>query len=158
MFTDIVGSTRLAETLGDDAWERLLRWHDDALRGLISRGGGAVVNSTGDGFFAAFESARSAVETAVAIQRALRARPDDSPAELGVRIGLHTSDATQRGADYSGLGVHVAARIGALASGGEILATAATLEQAGEVAASSVRSEPVRGVTSPVEIASISWG
>jgi class 3 adenylate cyclase len=157
MFTDIVGSTGLAETLGDDAWERVLRWHDDLLRGLIARGGGQVVNSTGDGFFAAFETARSAVDTAIAVQEALRDQHDGSASALAIRIGLHTADATQRGADYSGIGVHVAARIGALAGGGQILASAGTLEQAGEVAASSVRSEPVRGVTTPVEIATIAW-
>ncbi len=69
MFTDIVGSTSLAEAIGDERWERLLRRHDEQLRGLIEGGGGQIVNSTGDGFFAAFESARAAVETAIAIQR-----------------------------------------------------------------------------------------
>jgi len=68
MFTDIVGSTSLAETLGDRAWEQLLRWHDDTLQGLIRRGGGEVVNNTGDGFFAAFESARSGIRCAIGIQ------------------------------------------------------------------------------------------
>ena len=72
MFTDIVGSTNLAEALGDQAWERLLRWHDDALRTHIASGGGEIVKSTGDGFFAAFESARPGVECAIGIQRALR--------------------------------------------------------------------------------------
>jgi len=157
MFTDIVGSTRLAETLGDDAWERLLRRHDELLRGLIAGGGGQVVNSTGDGFFAAFETARSAVDTAVAVQEALLDEPDIAGTALSVRIGLHTADATQRGADYSGIGVHVAARIGALAGAGEILASAVTVEQAGDVAASAARSEPVRGVTTPVEVATIAW-
>jgi class 3 adenylate cyclase len=74
-----------------------------------------------------------------------------------VRIGLHTSEATQRGADYSGLGVHVAARIGALATGGEILATAATLEGAGDVPTTDARSVTVRGVATAVEIATIPW-
>lgn len=157
MFTDIVGSTRLAETLGDDAWERLLRRHDELVRGLIAGGGGQVVNSTGDGFFAAFETARSAVDTAIAVQEALRDERESAASELSVRIGLHTADATQRGADYSGIGVHVAARIGALAGAGEIVASAATLDQAGDVAISGTRSEPVRGVTTPVEVATIAW-
>jgi class 3 adenylate cyclase len=157
MFTDIVGSTRLAETLGDDAWERLLRRHDELVRGLIAGGGGQVVNSTGDGFFAAFETARSAVDTAIAVQEALRDERESAASELSVRIGLHTADATQRGADYSGIGVHVAARIGALAGAGEIVASAATLEQAGDVAISATRSEPVRGVTTPVEVATVAW-
>ena len=59
MFTDIVASTNLAEAMGDEAWEHLLRWHDDALRAVFLDHGGEVVNSTGDGFFVAFDSASS---------------------------------------------------------------------------------------------------
>ena len=157
MFTDIVGSTSLAEALGDDAWERLLRWHDDMLRTLVGRAGGQIVNSTGDGFFVAFDSAQTAVETAIAVQRVLRDHRERTGFALQVRIGLHSSEATQRGADYSGLGVHVAARVGALATGGEILATSATLEQAGDVATTDLRSVTVRGVATAVEIATIAW-
>jgi class 3 adenylate cyclase len=152
-----VGSTNLAEAVGDVAWERLLRWHDDMIRGLIGQGGGQIVNTTGDGFFAAFDAARPAIETAVAVQRALRDHRDATGFALPVRIGLHTADATQRGADYSGIGVHVAARIGALAAGGEILASGSTLAEVGTVATESCRSETIRGVTKPVEVASVSW-
>jgi hypothetical protein len=66
MFTDIVGSTRLAEALGDEGWERVLGRHDDAIRAQVAKGGGEVVNSTGDGFFVAFDSARRAVDCAIA--------------------------------------------------------------------------------------------
>ncbi len=90
MFTDIVGSTNLAEALGDQAWERLLRWHDDMLRKLVASGGGEIVNSTGDGFFVAFDSARSGVDCARSIQRALVDHRDSSGFALSVRIGLHT--------------------------------------------------------------------
>ena len=157
MFTDIVGSTNLAEALGDQAWERLLRWHDDVLRKLIAAGGGEIVNSTGDGFFAAFESARSGVECAISIQRALVDHRASTGFALPVRIGLHTAAANRRGTDYSGKGVHVAARVAALAGGGEILATAETLTEAGDVGASETRSAPVKGVTAPVSVATISW-
>ncbi len=58
MFTDIVGSTNLAEAMGDEAWEHVLKWHDDTLRGLVAKDGGEVVSPTGDGFFVAFDSAR----------------------------------------------------------------------------------------------------
>ena len=123
MFTDIVGSTSLADVLGDQAWEAVLRKHDDMLRALVAGGGGEVVNSTGDGFFVAFDGAREGIDCAIAIQRALR----DHRANVGfappVRIGLHSAAANRRGTDYSGKGVHVAARVAALAEGGEILAT-----------------------------------
>ena len=157
MFTDIVGSTNLAEALGDEAWERLLRWHDDTLRGLVASGGGEIVNSTGDGFFVAFDSARRGVDCAVSIQRALRDHRDSTGFATSVRIGLHTAEANRRGTDYSGMGVHVAARVAALAGGGEILATAETLAEAGDVATTDAREAPVKGVTAPVSLASIAW-
>jgi class 3 adenylate cyclase len=157
MFTDIVGSTNLAERLGDLAWEQLLRWHDDMLRLLIERGGGEIVKTTGDGVFAAFPTARAGVDAAIAIQRSLAQHRAFSGVALAVRIGLHTAEATRRGADYSGMAVHVAARIGALAQGGEILASAETLTEAGRVPASAPRVEAVRGVTVPVTVAAVDW-
>jgi len=157
MFTDIVGSTNLAEALGDQAWERVLRWHDDMLRSQVASGGGEIVKSTGDGFFAAFESARGGVDCAISIQRALLEHGAASGFAPSVRIGLHTAEANRRGADYSGTAVHVAARVGALAQGGEILATAETLAEAGDVSASVTRQAPVKGVTAPVSLASITW-
>jgi class 3 adenylate cyclase len=157
MFTDIVGSTNLAEAIGDRAWERLLRWHDDMLRSLVASGGGEIVNSTGDGFFVAFDSAPSGVACAISIQRALVDHRASTGFALSVRIGLHAAEANQRGADYSGMGVHIAARVAALAEGGEILATAETLAEAGEVPASDARMAPVKGVTAPVSLAAIVW-
>jgi class 3 adenylate cyclase len=157
MFTDIVGSTNLAEALGDQAWERLLRWHDDVLRGLVVGGGGEIVNSTGDGFFAAFESARAGIDSAISIQRALIEHRDTTGFALSVRIGLHTADANRRGADYSGKAVHVAARVGALAQGGEILATSETLAEAGDPPSSDARAAQVRGVSEPVDLAAVVW-
>ncbi|OGO51853.1 MAG: hypothetical protein A2Z32_09470 [Chloroflexi bacterium RBG_16_69_14] len=157
MFTDIVGSTNLAEALGDQDWERLLRWHDDTLRGLVANGGGEIVNSTGDGFFVAFDSARRAVDCAVSIQSALRDHRAGTGFAPPVRIGLHTAEANRRGADYSGKGVHVAARVAALAGGGEILATDETLAEAGDVAVSGARTAQVKGVSEAVRLAAISW-
>jgi class 3 adenylate cyclase len=157
MFTDIVGSTRLAEALGNSAWERLLRWHDDTLRKLIGDGGGEVVNSTGDGFFAGFASPRGGVECAVAIQRALRTHQESIGFAPPIRIGLHTAEANRRGIDYSGIGVHVAARVGALAEAGEILATEETLREAGIPPATEPREVTVKGVSTPLSIAQVAW-
>jgi class 3 adenylate cyclase len=157
MFTDIVGSTNLAEFLGDESWERLLRWHDDTLRALVAKSGGQVVNSTGDGFFVAFSSARQGVDCAVAIQRALADHRRTSGFAISVRIGLHSAEANQRGDDFSGVGVHVAARVAALANGGEILATAETLADAGDVTASTSREATVKGVAAPVSVAAVTW-
>ncbi len=157
MFTDIVGSTNLAEALGNEAWERVLRWHDDLLRGLVANAGGEIVNSTGDGFFVAFDSARQGIDCAVSIQRALRDHRDSTGFAPSVRIGVHSAEANRRGTDYSGMGVHVAARVAALAGGGEILATDETLVEAGDVPTADAREARVKGVTAPLNLASITW-
>ena len=89
LFTDIVDSTRLLDTLGDDKWKRLLARHNELVREAIAEHGGEVVKQTGDGFFASFENPKAAIEAAVAIQRALAAEivaPD-------VRIGAHAGGA-----------------------------------------------------------------
>jgi class 3 adenylate cyclase len=155
LFTDIVGSTRLAEALGDHAWERLLRWHDQMLQTEVARQGGRIVHSTGDGVFAAFDTARQAIRSGIAIQRALAAHAMASGFAPPVRIGLHAAEATQRGEDFSGVGVHVAARIAALAGGGEILASTDALAEAGDVSTIDAREVEIRGVSEPVSVASV---
>jgi class 3 adenylate cyclase len=157
MFTDIVGSTQLASALGDATWSDLLRWHDDALRARFSRHGGTVVNTTGDGFFVAFRSAAPAVACAIDIQQALAERRRASGSPLSVRIGLHDAVATRQGDDYSGVGVHVAARVAALGEGGEIVATEATLVEAGAETTGPSRTVTVKGVEQPLVVASVSW-
>jgi class 3 adenylate cyclase len=112
-----------------------------------------VVNSTGDGFFVAFDTSREAIDCAIAIQRAIAAHRTD----IEVRIGLHSAEANQRGDDFSGVGVHLAARVAALATGGEILATAETLADAGDVASSGSHEASVKGVAAPVTVAAVSW-
>jgi class 3 adenylate cyclase len=157
LFTDIVSSTNLAEVLGNEAWERLLAWHDTTLRTLFARTGGQVVNSTGDGFFVAFESAREAVDCAIAIQRALDEHRRSSGFAPQVRIGIHAAEASRRGDDYSGIGVNVASRVAALAGGGEILATAETLSTVDDVFAVDPREVPIRGVSTPIRVATVRW-
>jgi class 3 adenylate cyclase len=158
LFTDIVSSTNLAEAMGDEAWEHLLRWHDDTLRSLFGRYGGEVVNWTGDGFFVAFDSSKPAIGCAVAIQRAFAEHRRTHGFAPGVRIGIHSAEANQRGADFSGKGVHVAARIAALAESGEILASADTAAEAGtSLPTSEPRSVALRGVSDQVEVVSVAW-
>jgi class 3 adenylate cyclase len=157
LFTDIVDSTRLLDTLGDDKWRRLLARHDQLIRDAIAESGGEVVKQTGDGFFASFEGAKAAVEAAVAIQRALAGEivaPD-------VRIGAHAGGAFRTGdesTDYGGQGVHVASRIGAAAAAGEILVSTDTLDGLGTAfRLSEPRPASLKGVEAPVEVVSVDW-
>jgi class 3 adenylate cyclase/pimeloyl-ACP methyl ester carboxylesterase len=115
LFTDIVGSTDRLAQVGDSAYRHLLDAHDDAVRNELRRYAGREVNTTGDGFFAAFDGPTRAIRCALAIVRA--------GFELGVevRAGLHSGECVVRGDDLSGLAVHIASRVGAAASPGEVL-------------------------------------
>lgn len=158
MFTDIVGSTPLVEALGDEAWQDLIQWHDQTLRSLIERNGGGEVRHTGDGFFVSFESSRAALDCAVAIQRALAEHRRAHGFAPQVRIGLHAADVVRRGKDFAGKGVHEAARISALAEGGEILVSRSTLgEGAVRFPLSEPRTVPLKGVSEPIEVVSVAW-
>ena len=157
LFTDIVRSTKLAAAIGDQAWQELIRWHDQTLRSLIAEHRGEEVRHTGDGFFIAFPSASDAVECAVAIQRRLGEQRRSQGFALQVRIGMHTAVAHRRGLDYSGFGIHEAARIGAVAGDGEILASAATLESARPSHPIEKRSLTLKDMPEPVEVGSIDW-
>jgi class 3 adenylate cyclase len=158
LFTDIVGSTDLIGTIGDEAWNDVLTWHDDTLGTVIGSHGGTVVRTTGDGFFASFGDAGAALDCAIAIQRRLaehRRRHGFAPQ---VRIGVHAAEATAVADDYAGLGVHEAARIGALAEGGEILATTSTVAAAAKhIAAGEEREVSLKGLPHPVRVVSIGW-
>src|SRR6185436_1741294 len=131
MFTDIVTSTDLVGLIGDEAWGELLRWHDRELRAAFARHGGEEANHTGDGFFVAFSDAADAIAGAVDIQRSLARHRREHGFAPWVRIGLHTAEATGRGRNYMGGGIHVAARVGAIGGREEILVSAAVLEAAG---------------------------
>jgi class 3 adenylate cyclase len=154
LFTDIVDSTRLLETLGDDKWKKLLARHDALLRERIGEHGGEVIKHTGDGFFAAFDNPRAAIEAAVAIQRAL----DGEIVAPDVRIGVHTGAAFQTEADYGGQGVHVAARIGAAAGASEILVSNETLDgMGGAFRLSEPRLQTFQGVEGPIDVVTVAW-
>ncbi len=115
LFTDIVASTTQAASLGDQRWRSLLDRHDRAIREQLRRFRGNEINTTGDGFVASFDGPARSIRCAREIIEAT--------AKLGieVRVGLHTGECEVRGEDLGGLAVHIAARVGALASPGEVL-------------------------------------
>jgi class 3 adenylate cyclase len=158
MFTDIVKSTDLVGAIGDEAWETLLGWHDRTLASLFASHGGEIAHHTGDGFFVSFDGPTAAVHSAVAVQRALAEHRRESGFALTVRIGIHAAEATQRGRDFSGGEVHLAARVAAQAEGGEIVVTEAALADAGAAVRTSAHRElELKGVAEPVAVASIDW-
>ena len=114
LFTDIEGSTRLVHEYGE-LYGDLLAEHHRLLRELWARHGGVEVDTAGDSFFVAFSDAGQAVEAAASAQVALAATP------LRVRMGLHTGEASVGDTGYFGIEVHRAARIAAVAHGGQVV-------------------------------------
>ena len=127
LFTDIEGSTRLLQQLGEK-YAMLLLEQQRIVREACAAHQGSVVGTAGDSFFVAFGSAADGVNAAVQSQRALTAHAWPDGVQLRVRMGLHTGEAQIHSADYVGLDVHRAARIAAAAHGGQVLLSQATLD------------------------------
>jgi class 3 adenylate cyclase len=117
LFTDIVGSTERAAELGDRRWKEVLDAHDDAVRRQLARFGGVAVNTTGDGFLAAFDGPARAIHCTQAIVG------EASGLGLEIRSGLHTGECELRGGDLAGIAVHIGARVAALAAPSQVLVT-----------------------------------
>jgi class 3 adenylate cyclase len=151
LFTDIVDSTRLATEMGDRRWRDLLEQHHTLVRGQLERFEGREIKTTGDGFLAIFDGPTRAAECA-------RAIADEMPSlGIEVRAGLHTGEVELIGEDVGGIGVHLAARISALAGPGEVLASRTVRDLA---AGSGVDFEPrgrhaLKGVPDEWEIYSV---
>ena len=121
LFTDIEGSTRLLQQMGD-RYADILAEHQRLLRAAFQEKGGHEVDTQGDAFFYAFSSARDSAEAAVAAQRAIAAYPWPESTPVRVRMGLHTGEAVvTAGGGYVGMDVHRAARICSAGHGGQIL-------------------------------------
>jgi len=115
LFTDIVDSTRRAAEMGDRDWRALLDAHDAVVRSQLARFRGREVNTSGDGFLAMFDGPQRAIRCAMAIRDAVQALG------IQVRAGLHTGECEVRGDDIGGIGVHIGARVSALAGPNGVL-------------------------------------
>jgi class 3 adenylate cyclase/alpha-beta hydrolase superfamily lysophospholipase len=115
MFTDVVGSTERAASLGDRRWRDLLDAHDAEVRRQLAAFRGREVKAMGDGFLATFDGPARAVRCACAIRDAA------ADLQVDVRIGLHTGEVDVRGEDIGGLAVHIGQRVAALAAPSEIV-------------------------------------
>ena len=115
LFTDIADSTRTASELGDRRWRELLEAHQRATRDVLGRFDGREVKSLGDGLLATFDGPARAIHCAQGILES------SSPLGIRVRAGIHTGECELIGQDIAGIAVHIAARVSALASPGEVL-------------------------------------
>ena len=158
MFTDIVDSTRLAEAMGDEAWDAVTRSHDRLMRAAAAEHRGEEVKATGDGFFFAFTDAEDAIAAAVAMQQRLAEQREAQAFAPAVRIGIHQAQANRVGLDYAGIGVNQASRIGAAAEGGEILVSASSLAALRHpITEGGRRTAELKGLSEPVELVAVSW-
>jgi class 3 adenylate cyclase len=115
LFADIVGSTERAAALGDRTWRELLENFYVKVREVLEQYRGREINTSGDGFLAAFDGPARAIRCAGAIRDALRVL------KLEVRCGLHTGECELVGSDLAGIAVHTGARVAGLAAPGEVL-------------------------------------
>ncbi len=121
LFTDVEGHTAIIQRLGDAGGRDVLREHEAATRRALREFGGTEVKSMGDGFMASFHSVLGALDCAIALQRAIHQLSDRLPVELRIRVGINTGEPIAEDGDLFGTSVIVAARLAALAAGGEIL-------------------------------------
>jgi DNA-binding NarL/FixJ family response regulator/class 3 adenylate cyclase len=125
LFSDVEGSTELLRTLRD-GYADVMADHERLLRSAFEAAGGHEINTQGDSFFVAFRKPKDAVGAALEAQRAIGSHQWPQGAEMRVRIGIHTGEASVAGDRYVGLGVHRAARICAAAHGGQVLISQTT--------------------------------
>jgi class 3 adenylate cyclase/pimeloyl-ACP methyl ester carboxylesterase len=115
LFTDIVGSTEQAASLGDRRWRARLDDHDRVVRNELRRFRGREINTTGDGFVASFDGPARAIRCARSIVDGMK------PFGIEIRAGMHTGECEVRGEDLGGLAVHIAARVGSIGAPGEVV-------------------------------------
>ncbi|HYD09379.1 MAG TPA: adenylate/guanylate cyclase domain-containing protein, partial [Acidimicrobiales bacterium] len=154
LVTDIVGSTVMAEAMGDIRWVRLLKQHDEQVRTCLSAHGGTELKHQGDGFLLAFPSARKALLCAVQLQKAF------AEMELPVRMGLHTGEVIRDGDDLYGRNVILATRVSDQATAGEILLSSLTKEltdSSGDLGFTGDREVELKGLNGTFRVWSLAW-
>jgi class 3 adenylate cyclase len=159
VFTDIQGSTQLVERLGDERARDVLRAHDRVVRAVLTAHGGVEVEHEGDSFMLAFMDAAAAVRFAIELQRELeRAAELRSGRDVRVRVGMNSGAVIAEPAGYFGRTVYVAARVAALAEGGQILISDDTHELVKEEwGCSPAGVHELRGLTGAHALYEVPW-
>lgn len=154
VFTDIVDSTVLAQSVGDVAWAEVIRSHERTIERIAGSHGGTVVKFLGDGSMLVFESARAAIRAAVEIQRSCETET------YVIRIGIHTGEVIRTAHDLLGLTVNKAARVASAATGGSIMVSSTTRDLVGRMEGVQI-GEPkivrLKGIADAHQIAPVEW-
>ena len=148
LFTDIVSSTEQLVAQGDTQWRHQLDAHDKLVDWLLEKYGGRRVKHTGDGMFALFDGPTKAARCGLDMVPALAARG------IRIRVGVHTGECERRGEEWSGVAVHVGARIGAMAGTDQVLAsrTVRDLSAGSGLRFDSVGPQQLKGLAEEIEV------
>lgn len=160
LFSDIEDSTAKNDELGDRAWVRLLGVHDRVVRAQVERHGGKVVKTQGDGFMVAFADPVAATRCAIGVQRSLDKGRRTGREAILVRIGIHHGSVVHRENDIFGRNVALAARVAALAEGGEILVSEPVADAADgieDLLVGSPRAVELKGLAGEHLVAAVDW-
>ena len=161
LVTDMVGSTELAEQLGDTRWWEILQAHNALVRAQVENHGGIEVKAQGDGFLVVFASARQAILAAVAIQQAAaRHSAENPPQRIELRIGLHTGETVESDGDVFGQNVILAVRIADAAAPGDVLVSGLTHDltaAAGDLRFGPGEEVSLKGFSAPWRVHRVAW-
>jgi class 3 adenylate cyclase len=158
MFTDLVGSTGLAESLGDSTWSEMLASHRQLVRNCVGNHQGIEVGTQGDGFLVRFETPDAAVACAVALQRQMGDSRQGGAFVPELRIGLHAGEALADDNDLVGRVINLAARVTDAAEPGEILITEPVADHLSPGVALVDRGlKPLKGFAQPRHLLAVAW-
>lgn len=160
LFTDMVGSTRMTQDLGDAAAMDVLQVHDTIVRGALEQQGGREVKHTGDGIMASFASVAGSINCAIDIQRGISANNQTGAKhDLHVRIGLCAGEPVEKNQDLFGTSVQLAARICDHAAAEEILVAHTVQELSAGKGFKFGKPDEVllKGFATPTKISSVIW-
>ena len=159
LFTDVVGSSQLAETLGDEEWSEVIAAYRRRVRTLLATHGGSEVGTQGDGFLIRFDHPEDAVRCAIALQRRFDVDREAGRFTPGVRMGLHAGEAMGADdGDIIGRSLNVASRVMSLAGPGEILVTEPVADHVGPSVALEDRGlQELRGIGQTRHVLAVRW-
>jgi adenylate cyclase len=160
LFTDMEGSTTLADRLGDAAAQEVRRAHNDIVRSALDANAGSEIKHTGDGIMASFSTASSALDAAIAIQRGVASHKEEQPdSPLGVYVGLNAGEPIAEDDDLFGTSINLAARICDHAEAGQIVAANVVRELAAgkDFLFADLGETELRGFEDPVKLWELRW-